>query len=121
MTLKKLDLDLAVCRLDSAEGVDFAGKFVSLTRTAGEISLVCEQAYTPPGANAVEPGWCAFEIQGELDFALVGVVADITKWLAEQGISVFVLSTYNTDYILVKAVRAKEAARALRHGGYEVT
>lgn len=115
-----MDLDLTVCRLDSAKGVELAGRFVSLTRTDKEISLVCESAYAPLDANAVEPGWRAFEIQGELDFSLVGVVAGITTLLAEAGVSVFVISTYNTDYILVKAAQAGEAARTLRGGGYTV-
>ena len=100
---KELGLDFSVCRISGIDGVDFARGFVFLAKTDEELSLVCESAYVPEGALAVEPGWRAFRVEGVLDFGLVGIIAGITGALAGAGISVFVVSTYNTDYVLVKS------------------
>ena len=103
MRFKELGLDFSVCKISSADGVDFARGFVFLAKTDEELSLVCESAHVPEGALAVEPGWRAFRVEGVLDFGLVGIIAEFTGVLAEAGVSVFVVSTYNTDYALVKS------------------
>ena len=75
--------------------------FWSLSLTPEETSLVCERGDNPPGGE-LEEGWRAFQVKGPLDFSLTGVLASIASPLAEAGVSIFVISTFDTDYILVK-------------------
>jgi len=82
-----------------------SAEFWSLTRTPHELSVVCSEDDLPPSVDQqVEKGWRAFEVVGPLPFSLTGVVAGLTAPLAAAGIPVFVVSTYDTDYVLVKAV-----------------
>ena len=87
--------------------------FRSLTVTDGEISLVCETAFLSKEVIAREDGWRAFRVAGPLDFSLVGILSPIVSILAEKSIPIFALSTYDTDYLLVKEGRFDEAANAL--------
>ena len=103
MTFTVLSADFTICKIKSISDVDFTRDFVFLSKTDEEISLVCESAHTPTDAIAAESDWRALRIDGVLDFNMVGVIAGITKVLAEADISVFVVSTYNTDYILLKS------------------
>ena len=103
MTFTALDLAFSICKIQDISDVDFTRDFVFLSKTDEEISLVCESEYVPGAATVVESGWRAFRIDGILDFGMVGVIADITRVLADAGISVFVVSTYNTDYVLLKS------------------
>jgi len=103
MDLIVMDIDFSVCKVKSIHNIDFSRTFVFLSQTDEELSLVCESACVPPDAIAVEAGWKAFRIAGTLDFGLIGIIANITQILAEAGISVFVVSTYNTDYVLLKS------------------
>lgn len=89
---------------------------VSLTRTAAELSIVCPEPMTPPGAR-VEGPWRAYVVAGTLDFSLVGILVQLTRPLADAGISVFALSTYNSDYVLVAAGRREAAVGAWRAAG----
>lgn len=91
-----------------------------LSRTQAEITLVCPEACLPEGALAVESGWRALMVEGPLDFALTGVLASLTGALAGAGIPVFAVSTFDTDYLLVKSARLTDAARALRCAGVTV-
>ena len=94
----------AVCRLDKDAPVpDWAagGLFSSITRTAHELSVVCADAHVAVGVKK-EGGWRVLMVEGPLDFSLTGVLASLTGPLAREGISVFALSTYDTDYLLVK-------------------
>ena len=118
---------LAVCRLEPeapVPGWALSGAFSSVTRTPGELSVVCSEADLParqsprPAAAAaadlrVERGFRAFRVEGPLDFALAGVLAGLLAPLARAGIPVFALSTFDTDYLLVRGAQAEEAARAL--------
>jgi len=111
---------LAVCRL--AAGDAFPAwlpphGFVSVTRTSDELSIVCPQDAVPPGVPC-EPGWCALAVAGPLDFGLTGILASIATPLAEAGISIFAISTFDTDYVLVKAERLDDAVEALRRAGH---
>jgi hypothetical protein len=110
-----------VCRLDAdAPWPDWAaGDFVAVSRTPEELSVVCRSRAVPAGVRR-EEGWRCLAVAGPLDFALVGVVAGIVGPLAEAGISVFVVSTHDTDYLLVKAVRLEAAAAVLRRAGHVV-
>ena len=120
MTLQLLKEPLTVCRLASAAGVDWARDFTFLSRTDEELSLVCPTDAVPESALQEEHGWRALRAAGVLDFSLVGILARLTGVLAGEGISLFAISTYNTDYLLVKAERLKEALAALRQAGYTV-
>jgi len=101
MKIKCFEQKFCVCKLADISGVDFSG-FVFLSRTDEEISLVCEADAVPANATHTEDGWRAFRLDQELDFSLIGIIAKISNALAKAGISVFVVSTYNTDYVLIK-------------------
>ena len=122
---RKLDLlpDVyAVCRLDKDAPVpDWAtrGIFSSITRTAGELSVVCPDARVAAGVKK-ESGWKVLMVEGPLDLSLTGVLASLTGPLAREGISVFALSTYDTDYLLVKQEQLEQAIEVLRAEGYDV-
>jgi hypothetical protein len=96
--------------------------FFSVTRTNEEISLVYRDTDLPNGVEfeweKVEKGWKAFQVLGPLGFGLVGILAGISGVLAEAGVSVFAISTYNTDYILVKQEQIVMTIRELSEAGY---
>jgi hypothetical protein len=122
MELRVLAGRLAVCRL--AEGAvppvpPAKAAMWSLTRRQGETSLVCDEVEAPNDSTA-EPGWRALEVAGVLDFSLVGVLAGLTAVLAAEGISVFVVSTYDTDVILVREESLGSAIAALERAGHLV-
>lgn len=123
MNLTLLAQPLAICRLDAASPVpawaNTACGFLSVTRTADERSIVCAEAVVPGGIRH-EPGWLAFRVEGPLDFGLTGVLASLLEPLARAKVSIFALSTFDTDYILVKAAQADTAARALEAAGHTV-
>jgi len=120
MELQRLELDFTVCKIDSIEQVDFSRGFVFLSKTDDEISLVSESAYIPPGTIAFEAGWKALKISGILDFEMIGVIAKISKILAEAAIGIFVVSTFNTDYIFLKAEYFERGLQALIYNGYVI-
>jgi hypothetical protein len=123
LSLQLLPQDLAICRLDPERPVPEDLKeapFYSVTKTADEFSVVCPQSAVPEEAK-VERGWKALKVEGPLDFATTGVLADLTKWLAEANISVFALSTYDTDYLLIRNTDVPAAVSALRAAGHNVT
>ena len=114
---------LSVCRLgaDAPWPVPAAGPPVhSVTRTPDELSVVCAEGHEPTGAR-VEPGWRALRIVGPLAFDLVGIVASVSVPLAEAAIGVFVLSTFDTDLVLVHGVDLDAAVAALEAAGHTVT
>ena len=120
MELKTLEFDLTVCRLASLADADLRGEFFFLGKTDEEISLVCRTRDTPKNTTHREDGWRGFRIQGELDFSLIGILSKLSGILAENGIGIFAVSTYNTDYILVKAENFAKAMDALAAAGYTV-
>lgn len=113
---------LAVCRLAAETPFpDWArpGDLLALIRTRDELSVVCSERFVPPEVNA-ERGWRALQVQGPLDFSLVGVLAGIAEPLAKAGVSIFALSTYETDYVLVKESTLERALEALHQAGFLV-
>jgi hypothetical protein len=124
MDLRVLSERLAVCRLplDAPWPVPAPGAtFYSVTRTASEVSVVCaEDAAPADDVVSIEPDWRAWEVAGPLDFSMVGVMAALTAPLADVGVSVFVVSTYDTDYVLVHAAALERAIEALRDAGHTV-
>lgn len=121
LRLKPLSGEHAVCRLSAGSVVPSpeAGLdgFYSLTITPDEISIVCSAESVPPDA-VVELGWRGLVVQGPLDFALVGILANLTSSLSVAAVSVFAISTYDTDYIFVKDLPA--AIKALAEAGHHV-
>ena len=116
-TLRLLAGELSIVRLpaDAAIPVWFsgtAGPLTSITRTAHELSIVCPSAQVPP-AVACEAAFRAFTVEGKLDFSAIGVLAGIVNPLADAGISLFSISTFDTDYILVRSPTLPAATAAL--------
>jgi hypothetical protein len=120
-TLISLDGLFAVCRLagDAPLPTWATGSFTSITRTADELSIVCRSEDVPEGIRC-ERGWRCFRVAGALDFAMVGVLASLLAPLAGAGIPVFVVSTFDTDYLLVKEGRWHAAVEVLRREGHRV-
>ena len=118
MKLKKLPFELTVCKVQSTAQIDLSAEFYFIGRTDEEISLVCRTEDVPAGTAAREDGWRGFRVEGVLDFSLVGILSGLSAALAEQGIGIFAVSTYNTDYLLVKAEDFGRAAAALEAAGY---
>jgi hypothetical protein len=115
MELILLPDSLAICRLDKdAEIPDWAlaGSFYTLIRTEDELSIVCPDGH-PPSGTKFDPGWRALKVQGPLAFDEIGILAGLTVPLAEAGIPVFVISTFDTDYLLVKEPKLSKAIRLL--------
>lgn len=116
LTLTLMDGMLAVARLEPGEGVpgwvDWRDPLVGVTRTEDELSVLCPDGRVPDGVRA-ERGWRAFKVEGPLDFALTGIMARLAGALAEANIPLFAVSTFDTDYVLVRAGDAERAVGAL--------
>ena len=121
MTLQKLPYALTICKVRDAEELDFRRDFYFAARTDKEFSLVCKTEDTPAHTLEREDGWRAFRVQGVLDFSLVGILSKLSAILAGHGIGIFAVSTYNTDYILVKAGDFERAMDALSAAGYAIS
>ena len=119
MKLCILKKPFSVCKVASYEDVDLDAPFVFTGATDKEKSLVCPTDRVPAATLAREDGWSAFRIEGQLDFSLVGILARISSVLAAEKIGIFAVSTFDTDYILVKAENLDRALAALAHAGYE--
>ena len=114
---------LTVCQLAADAPVpawvsDTAG-FSSITRTREELSIVCPENVVPAEVKQVS-GWRMFKVEGPLDFGLTGVLASVAAPLAEAGISIFSIATFNTDYVLVKEAKVAEAVKVLQAAGHTV-
>ena len=122
MQLKVLDEKLKVLKLDPLDDLPEAvlnGSFYSIAKTDEELSIVIDEA-ADISSSDVELGWRAIKIVGPLDFSLVGILSKISTALADAGISIFALSTYDTDYVLVKGDRLEGAINALSESGHEL-
>ena len=120
-TLEVLPGTFAICHLSATDPVpDWAtDEFVSITRTPNELSIVCPQANVPAETQS-EPGWRCLRVAGQLDFSMVGVIASLNGTLASAGIGVFVVSTFDTDYLLVKETELDAAVESLIEVGNTV-
>lgn len=118
--LKRLPGEFSVCQVSSLSDIEAMGGLYFLSKTDEEISLVCHTEHAPRRTAAREDGWRAFRVQGVLDFSLVGILARLSAVLAEEKIGLFAVSTYNTDYILVKKEHFDRAMAALGRAGYTV-
>ena len=114
---------MSICRLDATSPVPvwvIKGDFFSVTRTGDELSVVCPEEVAPDDARS-EGGWRALKLEGPFEFSEVGVLASVAAPLAEAGVGIFVVSTFDTDYVLVKKEQLQPAVAALRGQGHEVS
>ena len=118
MKLKKLTYDLTVCKVKSEADINLANDFYFIGKTDEELSLVCITENTPLNTTKRDDGWKGFRIEGTLDFSLIGILSKISGILAENKIGIFAVSTFNTDYILVKKENFEKAVQVLEAAGY---
>lgn len=124
LQLMVVESHLAVCRLepgaDVPTWVDHAGEFLSITRTLDELSIVCASDAVPEGVQMEGP-WRAFKVRGPIVMTLIGVVASLANPLADAGIPIFAISTFDTDYVLVHEPDFDAAVAALSDAGHILT
>ena len=120
MELKTIDYKLSVCKVKDISNIDLASDFYFIGKTDEELSLVCKTEDTPIETLERDDGWRGFRIQGVLDFSLIGILSKLSGILAEHNIGIFAVSTFNTDYILVKEENFDRALKVLASEGYAV-
>lgn len=117
MELEQLPIELSVCKVSDYTGVDLEVPFTFIGRTDSERSLVCPTTCVPSGTIDRADGWRAFRITGQLDFSLVGILQGVLSLLSGKGIPVFAVSTFDTDYILVRSEHLEPSVSALESAG----
>ena len=120
MEIKKIDYDFSVCKVQDYSLVDLNAEYSFIGKTDEEKSLVCLTSDVPVNVMKRDDGWKAFRIQGMLDFSLIGILSKISGILAENKIGLFVISTFNTDYILTKEENYSRALDILDNAGYKI-
>lgn len=120
MEIKKIDHNFSVCQVEDYSLVNLNSEYSFIGKTDEEKSLVCITDEVPANMIQRDDGWKAFRIQGVLDFSLIGILAKIAAALADNGISIFAVSTYNTDYVLMKKENYQKALDVLKALGYMI-
>lgn len=125
LPLSLLDEKLAICRMAPNERppawvLDLPGQIVAVIRTPSEMCILCDEADVPRSATAVEKGFRAFRLDGTVPHAVSGVLSSMTRPLADAGVSVFSLFTFDTNYLLVKDHDVSRASAALERAGFAV-
>lgn len=120
MYIRKFDLDFSICKINNFNEIAKDCEMFFTAKTDEEISLVCPTSCVPLSAIAIDHGWRAFRIEENLDFSLIGVLSNIAMLLAKNKISIFAISTYNTDYILTKKFDFDKAIEILKNNGYNI-
>ena len=120
MEIKKIDHNFSVCQVEDYFLVNLNSEYSFIGKTDEEKSLVCITDEVPANVIQRDDGWKAFRIQGVLDFSLIGILAKIAAALADNGISIFAVSTYNTDYVLMKKENYQKALDVLKALGYMI-
>ena len=121
MEIEILKQKFAVCKIKDSREINFEDDFLFAGKTDEEFSVVCVEEKVYKSAYAVDKGWKALRIKEILDFSLVGILYKISKILAENNIGIFAVSTYNTDYILVKEENINKASEKLDENGYKIS
>lgn len=121
MELKVLENKFSIYKLNSLNNLSLDSEFVFLSKTDDELSLVCDENIIIDNYNEKEDGWSCLKIVGVLDFSLIGILSKISTIFADHKIGIFVVSTYNTDYILVKTENLDNAIKALEEKEYLIT
>ena len=116
-----LDEELTICRLPSGDPLPqwMAGPFISITRTIKELSVVCAAVSVPAHVTS-DRGWRGLRLEGPFSFSIVGIMSSLSTTLAEAEVPIFVISTYDTDYILVKDEDLARAVVALEAAGHDI-
>ena len=120
MELKIITDKLTVCKVSDVTDIDMSADLYFIGKTDEELSLVCKTEDTPLKTIERDDGWRGFRIQGVLDFSLIGILSKLSGILAEHKIGIFAVSTYNTDYILVKEENFERALGVLATEGYTI-
>lgn len=121
MEIKKIDGDFTVCKVADFSEVNLKAEYCFIGKTDEENSVVCRTEDAPKNTIEREDGWRIFRVEGILDFSLTGILAEISTLLSEEKIPIFAISTFNTDYILVKQEKEIDALNKLqRTGGYKI-
>lgn len=120
MEIKRIHQDFSVCQVEDYSLVSLDSEYCFIGKTDEEKSLVCITGEVPQNTIRREDGWKAFRIQGTLDFSLIGILAEISAALADNEISIFAVSTYNTDYVLVKQENYQKSLGILQARGYNI-
>ena len=120
MKLKKLPHHLTICKVADMDDIDLNSEFYFIGKTDEELSVVCRTEDTPESTVKRDDGWKGFRIEGMLDFSLIGILSKISTILADNQIGIFAVSTYNTDYILVKNKSFDKAIATLKNNGYNI-
>lgn len=118
MELKIINRKFSICKVEDLSQIDYSDEFCFIGKTDEELSLVCSTELVPQNAIECDNGWKAFRIQGVLDFSLIGILSKISTLLADNKIGIFAVSTYNTDYILIKEENFEKAINVLECDGY---
>lgn len=118
MQLKVIDNEFSVCKVKDYSEINLNQEYVFTGSTDEERSLVCPVSLVPQNTIEREDGWRAFRIEGVLDFSLIGILSKISGLLAANGIGIFAVSTFNTDYILTKTENFDKAIDILKAEGY---
>ncbi|MBR6187011.1 MAG: ACT domain-containing protein [Clostridia bacterium] len=120
MKLKLLPMEFTVCQLPEGAMIDFTAPYCFFAKTDEETSLVCPTALCPKHTLNRRDGWLALKIEGPLDFSLIGVLAGVAGTLAEAGVPIFAVSTYDTDYVLFEKEHRENALKALADAGHRI-
>ena len=120
MRLQVVEGEFTVSKVSGMHEVNLAAPWLFIGRTDAETSVVCLSAHAPVHCLAREDGWRAFRVAGQMDFGLTGVLAGLATVLAQASVSIFALSTFDTDYILVKKENLSKALEALASAWHEV-
>lgn len=118
MELKILKQNFSICKIKEINSISIDGEFLFIGKTDDEISIVCDCEHTPANYTDISRNWKCIKIIGTLDFSLIGILSKISTILAEHNIGIFVVSTYNTDYILVKEDKISLAKKCLEENNY---
>lgn len=120
MEIKKIHQDFSVCQVKDYSLVNLDSEYSFIGKTDEEKSLVCITSEVPANVIQRDDGWKAFRIQGVLEFSLIGILSKIATILADNGISIFAVSTYNTDYVLIKKENYQKGLAVLQDAGYKI-
>lgn len=118
LAIEALEGTFSVCKTEDYSGIDLNQEYLFIGKSEREHSVVCLTEHVPEQTLEREDGWRGFRIAGQLDFSLIGILAHITKVLAEHRIGVFVVSTFDTDYVFVKEAHYERALNVLGDAGY---
>ena len=120
MEIKKIHQEFSVCQVEDYSLVNLDSEYSFIGKTDEEKSLVCITSEIPSNVIQRDDGWKALRIQGVLEFSLIGILSKIAAILADNNISIFVVSTYNTDYLLIKKENYEKALTALENADYKI-